>query len=183
MVARMFESQLGKNVEAYIDDMVVMSKLVIEHLSDLGSVFEVLRKLKLRLNASKCSFGISSSIRNRYSTLAYPQGNEQAEAVNKVIVNVLKKRLDEAKGKWVDELPHVLWTYHTTPHYSTRETLFSMNYGSEAVIPLEARLSKSKTSLFDPDKNDRLLQGSLDLIDDRREVAMVQLAHYQQKLK
>ena len=46
-------------------------------------------------------------IRNRHSTLAYPQGNGQAEAVNKVIVNGLKKRLDDAKGKWVEELPHV----------------------------------------------------------------------------
>ena len=38
-------------------------------------------------------------ISNRYSTLAYPQGNGQAEAVNKVIVNGLKKRLDDAKGR------------------------------------------------------------------------------------
>ena len=54
-------------------------------------------------------------ITNRYSTLAYPQGNGQVETVNKVIVNGLKKRLDDAKGKWVEELPHVLWTYRTTP--------------------------------------------------------------------
>ena len=47
-------------------------------------------------------------ITNRYSTPAYPQGNWQAEPVNKVIVNGLKKRLDNAKGKWVEELPHVL---------------------------------------------------------------------------
>ena len=45
---------------------------------------------------------------NRYSTPAYPQGNGQAEAINKVIVNGLKKRLDYAKGRWVEELPHVL---------------------------------------------------------------------------
>ena len=36
---------------------------------------------------------------NRYSTPAYPQGNGQAEVVNKVIVSRLKKRLDDAKGK------------------------------------------------------------------------------------
>ena len=54
-------------------------------------------------------------IRNRYFTLAYPQGNEQAVAVNKAIVSGLKKRLDNVKGRWVDKLPHVLWTYHTTP--------------------------------------------------------------------
>ena len=41
----------------------------------------------------------------RYSTPAYPQGNGQAKTVNKVIVSGLKKRLDDAKGKWVEELP------------------------------------------------------------------------------
>ena len=69
--------------------------------------------------------------------MAYPQGNGQAEVVNKVIVNGIKKRLDETKGRWVDELPHVLWIYHTTPRRSTRETPFSIMYGSKAVIPLE----------------------------------------------
>ena len=38
-------------------------------------------------------------ITNKYSTLAYPQGNGQAKTVNKVIVNRLKKRLDDAKGR------------------------------------------------------------------------------------
>ena len=47
-------------------------------------------------------------ITNRYSTSAYSQGNRQVEAVNKVIISGLKKRLDDAKGKWVEELPHVL---------------------------------------------------------------------------
>ena len=47
-------------------------------------------------------------ITNRYSTFAYLQGNRQEEAVNKVIVNGLKKRLDDTKGKWVEELPHIL---------------------------------------------------------------------------
>ena len=51
-----------------------------------------------------CDLGIT----NRYSTPAYPQGNRQAETVNKVIVNELKKRLDDLKGKWVEELSHVL---------------------------------------------------------------------------
>ena len=45
--------------------------------------------------------------------------------------------LDDAKGKWVEELPHVLQTYRTMPRRSTGETPFSMTYGAEAVIPLE----------------------------------------------
>ena len=54
----MFESQLEKNIEIYIDDMVVKSKVVSEHLEDLGTIFEILRKYKLRLNAFKCSFDV-----------------------------------------------------------------------------------------------------------------------------
>ena len=54
-----------------------------------------------------CDFRIT----NRYSTPAYPQGNGQAEAVNKVIMSGLKKRLDDVKRRWVEELPHILWTY------------------------------------------------------------------------
>ena len=60
MMTRMFESLLGKNIEIYIDDMVVKSKMVSEHLRDLQVVFEILRSYKLRLNASKCSFGVGS---------------------------------------------------------------------------------------------------------------------------
>ena len=112
-------------------------------------------------------------ITNKYSTLAYPQGNEQAEAVNKVIVNGLKKRLNDAKGKWVEELPHVLWTYRTTPRRSTGETPFSMTYGTEAVIPLETGFPTSRTNSFNPMGNDEQLTKSLDLVEEKRESAMV----------
>ena len=60
MMTKMFEPQLGRNIEVYIDDMVVKSKIIAKHLNDLGSVFEILKRHKLRLNASKCSFGIGS---------------------------------------------------------------------------------------------------------------------------
>ena len=60
MMIKMFEPQLGKNVEVYIDDMVVKSKLVSEHLAVLSNIFEILRRHKLRLNVSKCSFRVGS---------------------------------------------------------------------------------------------------------------------------
>ena len=122
-------------------------------------------------------------ITNRYSTLTYPQGNGQAEAINKIIVNGLKKRSDDSKGKWVEELPHVFWTYRTTPCRSTRETPFSMTYEAEAVIPLETGFLMSRINSFNPSDNDEQLTKSLDLIEEKRENAMVQLAYYQQKLK
>ena len=122
-------------------------------------------------------------IKNRYSTPAYPQGNGQDKAVNKVIVSGLKKRLDDAKEKWVEELPHILWTYRTTPRRSIGETPFSMSYRAEVVIPLETGFPMLRTNSFTPSSNDGLLEKSLDLIEEHRENAMVQLAYYQHKLK
>ena len=61
MMTKMFEPQLGKNIEIYINDMVVKIKVESEHVNDLGNIFAILRKHKLRLNASKCSFGVRSS--------------------------------------------------------------------------------------------------------------------------
>jgi len=60
MMTRMFESWLGKNIEVYIDDMVVKSKAMSEHMGDLEDIFEILKKHKLRLNTSKCFFGVGS---------------------------------------------------------------------------------------------------------------------------
>ena len=57
MMTRMFEPQLGKNVEVYIDDIVVKSKVEFEHINDLEKIFEILRRHKLHLNVAKCSFG------------------------------------------------------------------------------------------------------------------------------
>ena len=56
----MFESQLGRNIKVYMDDMVVNSKVVFEHVGDIRDIFKILRKHKLRLNASKCSFSVGS---------------------------------------------------------------------------------------------------------------------------
>ena len=91
----------------------------------------------------------------------------------------LKKRLDDTKGRWIEELPHVLWTYQTTPRKSTGESPFSMTYGAKAVIPLEMGFPTLKTSSVCPSSNNELLGKSLDLIEERKEKAMVQLAYYQ----
>ena len=63
------------------------------------------------------------------------------------------------------------------------ETPFVMTYGAEAVIPLEANFPTLRTSSFTPSNNDELLGESLDLVEERKERAMIHLAYYHQKLK
>ncbi|XP_030964607.1 uncharacterized protein LOC115985847 [Quercus lobata] len=105
-------------------------------------------------------------IRNRYSTLVYPKGNGQAEAVNKVIMNGLNRRLEGTKGNWAEELPSVLWAYQTTPRRSTGKTPFSLTYRAEAVIPAEINLCSARVSEFDMKQNEGQLTWCLDLLEE-----------------
>ena len=69
------------------------------------------------------------------------------------------------------------------PHRFTGETPFLLTYGVEAVIPLETGFPMSRTSSFNSRDNDEQLIKSLDLIEEKRENVIVQLAYYQHKLK
>ena len=79
-------------------------------------------------------------IHKLFSTPAYPQANGQVEVANNIIKDNLKKKLERLKGAWVDELSMVLWVHYTTPKEATGETLFSLVFGTEAIIPAEVRL-------------------------------------------
>ena len=116
------------------------------------------------------------------STPAYPQSNGQAEASNKTILDGLKKRLEKAKGKWAEELPSVLWAYRTTPRRSTGETPFALAYGMEAVIPLEVGMPTLRSESFEPELNAEAIALELDLVEERREKALIHVAAYQQEL-
>ncbi|KAK3014319.1 hypothetical protein RJ639_008890 [Escallonia herrerae] len=76
------------------------------------------------------TFCTNLSIDLRFTSVAHPQSNGQTENMNRNILQGLKKKLDEAKGAWVDELPKVLWAYRTTPYSVTGETPFLLCYGT-----------------------------------------------------
>uniref|UniRef100_A0A2N9EVJ5 Uncharacterized protein n=1 Tax=Fagus sylvatica TaxID=28930 RepID=A0A2N9EVJ5_FAGSY len=60
LMNRMFHDQIGRNVEVYVDDMLVKSKEEDDHLDDLRETFQTLRKYQMKLNPSKCAFGVYS---------------------------------------------------------------------------------------------------------------------------
>ena len=60
IITKIFEPILGKTMDAYIDDMVVKSKEEPDHIKNLTEVFTILKRHQLRLNATKCDFGVSS---------------------------------------------------------------------------------------------------------------------------
>ena len=60
LVNHMFRPQIGQNVEVYVDDMLMKSQDEGKHLDDLQETFDTLRQYNMRLNPSKCAFGVSS---------------------------------------------------------------------------------------------------------------------------
>jgi hypothetical protein len=60
LMDRVFSEQIGRNVEVYIDDMVVKTTEEGEHDQDLGDILASVRKYNMRLNPAKCSFGVQS---------------------------------------------------------------------------------------------------------------------------
>ncbi|RRC62447.1 reverse transcriptase-like protein, partial [Escherichia coli] len=108
------------------------------------------------------------------STPRYPQSNGLAESSNKVIINSIRKRLKGAKGKWVEELPSVLWANRTTPRTSTGQTPYSLVYGCEAVLPIEAQVPIARNRTFE--QNAINLSHDLDALEELRENALRTMA-------
>ena len=70
-------------------------------------------------------------IKQIFSSVEHLQSNGQAKPANKVILQGLKKRLDQAKRRWIEELHSVLWAYHTTIHFTTGEMPNKLTHGSK----------------------------------------------------
>ena len=60
LVNKMFNKQIRRNMEVYVDDMLVKSKEGLAHLDDLKETFATLRQYQMKLNPSKCAFGVAS---------------------------------------------------------------------------------------------------------------------------
>ena len=60
LVKMMFKEQIGKTMEVYVDDMLVKSKITVDHVAHLSDTFAVLRKYRMKLNPLKCVFGVAS---------------------------------------------------------------------------------------------------------------------------
>ncbi|XP_038688690.1 uncharacterized protein LOC119987863 [Tripterygium wilfordii] len=82
-----------------------------------------------------------------FASPRHPQSNGQAEATNKTIVNTLKKRLENAKGAWADELPGVLWSYRMIVRTSTARFEWKKDEENNAVFTEELDMLKERRNL------------------------------------
>ena len=94
-----------KSLDFVIKNIVCRYGLPRKIVSDNGTQFE---------SDEFTGFCKKNEIIKSFSSVARPQGDGQVEAVNKTLKASMKKRLEEAKGRWHEELPNVLWSYRTT---------------------------------------------------------------------
>ncbi|XP_021996106.1 uncharacterized protein LOC110893301 [Helianthus annuus] len=121
-------------------------------------------------------------IEQNFTSVAHPLANGQVERANRSIVEGIKKRLGKEGVSWVDKLSHVLWAHRTMPKKSTRETPFSLTYGSEAVIPTEVGVPAPRMRQSQ-EENEQQLRLNLDLAEERRELAAIREAKYKKELE
>jgi len=112
-------------------------------------------------------------IKHVTSFVEHPQTNGQAEAANKVILVELRKRLNNAKGRWPEELVEVLWAYTCNPQSTTNESPFSLVYGVDAMIPIEIGEPSLRRELYDSAQNHQNMATHLDLLSKLREKAQI----------
>ena len=60
LVNKMFSKQISRNMEVYVDDMLIKSKENLAHLDDLKETFATLKQYQMKLNLNKCVFGVAS---------------------------------------------------------------------------------------------------------------------------
>jgi hypothetical protein len=113
--------------------------------------------------------------------------NGQVERANGMILQGLKprifKRLDKFRARWVEEIPSMLWSLHTTSSRATGFTPFFMVHGSEAVLSTDIDYGSPRVRAYTEEGNQFVLEDAIDQLDEARDVALLRSAKYQQALR
>nr|GEW20586.1 hypothetical protein [Tanacetum cinerariifolium] len=124
------------------------------------------------------------NIIQRFASVKHLQSNGLIERENRSLGKGIKARLGEGNKNWLEELPYVLWAHRTMIKSSNDDTLFSLTYGTEAIIHAEIEMPTYRTTVFlvDVVHNDEELRLNLDLLEERRERAAIREAKAKLKM-
>ncbi|XP_066314252.1 uncharacterized protein [Miscanthus floridulus] len=117
-----------------------------------------------------------------WATVAHPCTNGQVEHMNDMVLQGLKprifNRLNKFGGRWVMELPVVLWSLRTTPSQATGYTPFFMVYGSEAVLRTDLDYGAPRVRAYDEQGAKASLKDAMDQLDEERDIALLRSTRY-----
>ena len=86
------------------------------------------------------AFAKSYKIKLLNSSPYYAQANGQAESSNKILIKLVKKKIEVNPKRWHEVLSEALWVHRISRHGATKVTPFELVYGQEAVLPVEINL-------------------------------------------
>jgi hypothetical protein len=91
-------------------------------------------------------FTESMKIKLLNSSPYYAQANGQAEASNKVMIKIIKKRIKDNPRRWHEKLSEALWAHRISKQGAMKVTPFELVYGQEAVLPVEIGLQSLRVT-------------------------------------
>jgi hypothetical protein len=80
-------------------------------------------------------FALEKGIKLKYSASYYPQGNGLEESTNKNLIKIIKRTVSENHKNWHNALLNVIWADRVTLKTTVGNSLFSLVYGREAILP------------------------------------------------
>lgn len=111
-------------------------------------------------------FCISLGTKIKFSSVYHPQSNGVVERASSLIFSTIKKYLfDQKKGKWVDELPRIIWSHNTAQSTATGFIPFKLLFGSEAVMPEEIKNSSYRVVRSDDTQDTMKLEKDMVKLD------------------
>nr|GFA73782.1 reverse transcriptase domain-containing protein [Tanacetum cinerariifolium] len=122
------------------------------------------------------------NITQHFASVKHLQSNGLVERANRSLGEGIKARLGDGNKNWVEKLSHVLWAHRTMIKSSHGDTPFSLTYGTEAVIHAEIGMPTYRTTAVDVVNNDEELRLNLDLLEERRELAVMNEARSKSKM-
>nr|KYP44032.1 Retrovirus-related Pol polyprotein from transposon 17.6 [Cajanus cajan] len=153
LMEKVFQGQIGRNIEIYVDDMVVKSNSLTKHITDLAEIFGELRKHNMRLNPEKCTFGVKGG--KFLGFMLSPRGIEANRDKCQAALNMRSpsnlKELQRLSGRLVALsrfLPRPILVYLAVSEEAISSVLVQEREGNQAPVYFVSRLLQDSETRY-----------------------------------
>jgi hypothetical protein len=122
------------------------------------------------------------SIVVKYVSVVHPRANGQVERANGMILDALKKRMyrenNKAPGRWIKDLPAMVWGLWTQPSRNTGVSPYFMVYGAEAVLPIDIEFWSPRVENYNEDQVTKQRELMVNSVEERHLDSCIRTSKY-----